>query len=121
MTSTQFASIARARVILASCTSKRATFGRKSALVTGTATGNKLSYWTSGTTKFSDHTGVTPDLSNVAYDSLIEYPFYKGKRQIIGPFVAMVLDGNATTRLIRLARTTDSLPCIKYGSRKNNS
>ena len=49
----------------------------KSALVTGTATGNKLSYWTSGTTKFSDHTGVTPDLSNVAYDSLIEYPFFK--------------------------------------------
>ena len=49
----------------------------KSALVTGTATGNKLSYWTSGTTKFSDHTGVTPDLSNFAYDSLIEYPFFK--------------------------------------------
>ena len=49
----------------------------KSALVTGTATGNKLSYWTSGTTKFSDHTGVTPDLSNEFWNSLIEYPFYK--------------------------------------------
>ena len=49
----------------------------KSALVTGTATGNKVSYWTSGTTKFSDHTGVTPDLSNEFWNSLIEYPFYK--------------------------------------------
>ena len=49
----------------------------KSALVTGTATGNKLSYWTSGTTKFSDHTGVTPDLSNEFWNSLIEYPFFK--------------------------------------------
>jgi len=49
----------------------------KSALVSDTATGNKLSYWTSGTTKFSDHTAFIPDATNEFLNSIVEFPFYK--------------------------------------------
>ena len=36
----------------------------KNAIVTGTYTGNQVSYWTSGTTKFDDHTANLPDATD---------------------------------------------------------
>ena len=33
----------------------------KSAIVTGSSSGNQISYWSSGTTKFSDHSANLPD------------------------------------------------------------
>ena len=52
----------------------------KNAIVTGAYTGNVVSYWTSGTTKFSDHTANLPDSTDgiwVASD-LMNFPFYGG-------------------------------------------
>ena len=50
----------------------------KSAIVTGSTSGNAVSYWTSGTTKFSDHTGILPDASeNVQSTTFFEFPFSK--------------------------------------------
>ena len=44
----------------------------KNAVVTGTYTGNQVSYWTSGTTKFDDHTAYLPDATqNVFSVSLL--------------------------------------------------
>ena len=37
----------------------------KEAIVTGAADGNDVSYWTSGTVKFSDHTAFLPDATTV--------------------------------------------------------
>jgi len=50
----------------------------KNAIVTGSTSGNAVSYWTSGTTKFSDHTGILPDASeNVQSTTFFEFPFSK--------------------------------------------
>jgi surface protein len=49
----------------------------KNAVVTGTYTGNQVSYWTSGTTKFSDHTANLPDATKTAaYTDLTNSIFY---------------------------------------------
>jgi len=52
----------------------------KNAVVTGTYTGNQVSYWTSGTTKFSDHTANLPDAADLgaAYNELTNAIFYVG-------------------------------------------
>ena len=48
----------------------------KNAVVTGAYTGNQVSYWTSGTTKFSDHTANPPDATTlVVSKSLIDSNF----------------------------------------------
>ena len=52
----------------------------KNAIVTGAYTGNVVSYWNSGTTKFDDHTANLPDSTDgiwVASD-LMNFPFYGG-------------------------------------------
>jgi len=50
----------------------------KNAIITGSAVGNAVSYWTSGTTKFSDHTGFLPDATGSFYGTkFFEFPFYK--------------------------------------------
>merc|ERR1712216_793975 len=50
----------------------------KSFLIDGNKTGNKVSLWTSGTNKFSDHTAYLPDVSNGFWSTtLTEFPFYK--------------------------------------------
>ena len=49
----------------------------KNAIVTGTYAGNQVSYWTSGTTKFSDHTANLPDATDLAgYNDLTNAIFY---------------------------------------------
>jgi len=50
----------------------------KSSIVTGSASGNSISYWTSGTTKFSDHTANIPDQANAIFseNDLLKFPFY---------------------------------------------
>jgi len=51
----------------------------KNAIVTGTYAGNQVSYWTSGTTKFSDHTANLPDATDIAgYNDLTNAIFYLG-------------------------------------------
>jgi len=50
----------------------------KSAIVTGSTSGNAVSYWTSGTTKFSDHTGILPDATiSLGSTTFFEFPFVK--------------------------------------------
>jgi hypothetical protein len=56
----------------------------KSTIMTGSTSGNLLSYWTSSTTKFSDHTAFLPDNSDTAGSnaggsdqSLFTEPFFK--------------------------------------------
>jgi hypothetical protein len=49
----------------------------KNAIITGTYAGNQVSYWTSGTTKFSDHTANLPDATDLAgYNDLTNAIFY---------------------------------------------
>jgi len=50
----------------------------KSAIVTGSASGNSISFWTGGTTKFSDHTANIPDQANAIFseNDLLKFPFY---------------------------------------------
>ena len=50
----------------------------KSAIVTGSASGNSILYWTSGTMKFSDHTANIPDKANAIFSEsdLLKFPFY---------------------------------------------
>ncbi len=50
----------------------------KSFLIDGSATGNKVSLWTSGTNKFSDHTANLPDATTHTYTTLTNHPFFKG-------------------------------------------
>jgi len=50
----------------------------KSFLIDGNTTGNKVSLWTSGTNKFSDHTANLPDATTHAYTTLTNHPFFKG-------------------------------------------
>ena len=49
----------------------------KTAILTGSTTGNLASYWTSGTTKLDGHTAYLPDDTNSYKTSFIDYPFYK--------------------------------------------
>ena len=52
----------------------------KSAIVSGSGSGNLISYWTRETIKFSDHTGYLPDQTDStdsATDLVAETPFYK--------------------------------------------
>jgi hypothetical protein len=51
----------------------------KSVVTTGSASGNSESYWTSGNTKFGDHTAYIPDEANYfSTTDLLSWPFYKG-------------------------------------------
>jgi hypothetical protein len=51
----------------------------KSVVTTGSASGNSASYWTSGNTKFGDHTAYIPDEANYfSTTDLLSWPFYKG-------------------------------------------
>ena len=54
----------------------------KTAILTGSVSGNSVSYWTSGTTKLAGHTANLPDsITNVRSSSsygLLELPFYGG-------------------------------------------
>ena len=50
----------------------------KSFLIDGNTTGNKVSLWTSGTNKFSDHTANLPDATTHTYTTLTNHPFFKG-------------------------------------------
>jgi len=76
----------------------------KSAIVTGSASGNQVSYWSSGTTKFSDHSANLPDLAYMgqqspycrdAYeetDSCPVFLLYKPMNSIIYSYAVMVDD-----------------------------
>ena len=77
----------------------------KSAIVTGSASGNQASYWSSGTTKFPDHTANLPDN---AYSNYNQSPYcisgsaesescplfllYKPMNGIINSYAVMVDD-----------------------------
>ena len=54
----------------------------KTAILTGSVSGNSVSYWTSGTTKLAGHTANLPDsVTHVKSESsygLLELPFYGG-------------------------------------------
>ena len=52
----------------------------KYAIVTGAYTGNVVSYWNSGTTKFDDHTANLPDSTTEIWGAsdLMNFPFYGG-------------------------------------------
>ena len=52
----------------------------KNAIVTGAYTGNVVSSWNSGTTKFDDHTANLPDgtLETWRDSDLMNFPFYGG-------------------------------------------
>ena len=77
MTSTQFASIARARVILASCTSKRATFGRnrRSSPVRRLEINYRIGR--AGRPSLATTRELHQTYLTNCWNSLIEYPFYK--------------------------------------------
>jgi hypothetical protein len=50
----------------------------KTAILTGSGSGNDVSYWNSGTTKLEGHTGILPDATdNVHFGTLLigEFPF----------------------------------------------
>jgi hypothetical protein len=48
----------------------------KTAILTGSNSGNVITNWNTGTTKLDGHTAYLPDLLSHAYDSLTDFPFF---------------------------------------------
>ena len=94
----------------------------KSAIVTGSASGNTMSYWNSGTTKFSDHTANLPDnayMDQVSpycpyeYEHSDECPFsllYKPMNGLSNSF-AVIVDDNLQGAYINNENQTASFLC----------
>jgi hypothetical protein len=66
----------------------------KTAILTGSASGNDVSYWTSGTTKLDGHTAYLPDATVHAWPNqqsgsypvtFFDYPFYHGNTDTLVP------------------------------------
>jgi hypothetical protein len=79
----------------------------KTAILTGSISGNSVTYWTSGTTKLDGHTAYLPDATVHKYPNshsgsypvtFFDFPFYHGQTTTTVPIAHWAVKGKGLDR-----------------------